>query len=126
MRNVVLVLSANVDTISQLESLKVCYKLKYRCYYCDEKLFVLIDAEQNNLIVPTGRYELRYGNVTYILEAMTSSYCICRAYGAIDGYRFPRFYHEIYKQFAELIRFPRFHHEIYKQFVELMRHTNNQ
>ena len=100
MRDVVLVLPANVDTISQLERLK----LKYRCYYCD-RLWTFIDAEQNNLVVPLERIELCYGNVKYVLEALHDKFVICSAYDERNSdYRveFLKYYHDVYRQFAML------------------------
>lgn len=106
MKNIVLVLPANVDKISQLERLK----LKYRCYYCDglSELWTFIDAEQNNLIVPLERIELCYGNVKYVLEALHDKFVICSAYDKhnSDDYRvkFLKYYHEIYKRFADMLK----------------------
>lgn len=105
MRDVVLVLPADVDTISQLERLK----LKYRCYYCDrlKRLWTFVDAEQNNLIVPLERIELCYGNVTYVLEALHDKFVICSAYDKhnSDDYRvFFKYYHEVYRQFADMLK----------------------
>lgn len=116
MSDVTLVLPANVDTIQLLERLKLeyrCYycdelerlKLRYRGYHCDEVLWAFIGAEQNDLIVPTDRYELHYGNVTYVLEALHDKFVICSAYDS-DGYRvrFFKYYHEIYQQFADMLK----------------------
>lgn len=118
MSDMVLVLPADVDTIQTLERLE----LEYRCYYCDELdrlklkygycdevLWAFISARQNDLIVPTDRYELRYHGVTYILEAVHKKFVICSAYDS-DGYNakprfeFFKYWHEVYRKFADMLK----------------------